>query len=163
MRRTLELADPRTLDKIARVRARVRAHVWSLIAARPGEGSLNCPTRSPRRTSGSGGCAAFSATTRRRLAGSTPYIRAADTFRRWSRNSSSLQPSDWPPPRPARMTRRSRIQPELRLTSAAHDQRAERPRACQRAVEVVATGGLRWKAGRPGISPTQQAQPAPLP
>ena len=32
VRRTLELADPRTLDKIARV----RAHVWSLIAARPG-------------------------------------------------------------------------------------------------------------------------------
>jgi len=36
VRRTLELADERTLDKIARVRARVRAHVWSLIAARPG-------------------------------------------------------------------------------------------------------------------------------
>ncbi len=36
VRRTLELADPRTLDKIARVRAKVRAHVWSLIAARPG-------------------------------------------------------------------------------------------------------------------------------
>src|SRR5712675_1630237 len=36
VRRTLELADARTLDKIARVRARVRAHVWSLIAARPG-------------------------------------------------------------------------------------------------------------------------------
>src|SRR5215475_3237027 len=35
VRRTLELADPRALDKIARVRARVRAHVWSLIAARP--------------------------------------------------------------------------------------------------------------------------------
>jgi len=35
VRRTLELADARTLDKIARVRARVRAHVWSLIAARP--------------------------------------------------------------------------------------------------------------------------------
>ena len=35
VRRTLELADPRTLDKIARVRAKVRAHVWSLIAARP--------------------------------------------------------------------------------------------------------------------------------
>jgi hypothetical protein len=35
VRRTLELADPRTLDKIARVRATVRAHVWSLIAARP--------------------------------------------------------------------------------------------------------------------------------
>ena len=34
VRRTLELADPATLDKIARVRARVRAHVWSLIAAR---------------------------------------------------------------------------------------------------------------------------------
>jgi hypothetical protein len=34
VRRTLELADPRTLDKIARVRAKVRAHVWSLIAAR---------------------------------------------------------------------------------------------------------------------------------
>ena len=33
VRRTLELADPRTLDKIARVRARVRAHVWKLIAA----------------------------------------------------------------------------------------------------------------------------------
>ncbi len=36
VRRTLELADPRTLDKIARARARARAHVWSLIAARPG-------------------------------------------------------------------------------------------------------------------------------
>jgi len=35
VRRTLELADPRTLDKIARGRAKVRAHVWSLIAARP--------------------------------------------------------------------------------------------------------------------------------
>src|SRR5216684_2854264 len=67
--------------------------------------SLNCPTRSPRRLSGAGGCAAFSATTRRRLAGFMPCIRAADTFRLWSRNSSSLQPSDWPPPGPARMTR----------------------------------------------------------
>src|SRR2546423_1102633 len=36
VRRTLEVADPATLDKIAQVRARVRAHVWSLIAARPG-------------------------------------------------------------------------------------------------------------------------------
>src|SRR6516162_777911 len=36
VRRTLELAEPATLDKIARVRAAVRAHVWSLIAARPG-------------------------------------------------------------------------------------------------------------------------------
>ena len=35
VRRTLELADPATLDKVARVRAAVRAHVWSLIAARP--------------------------------------------------------------------------------------------------------------------------------
>jgi hypothetical protein len=35
VRRTLELADPATLDKIARVRAKVRAHVWSLIAATP--------------------------------------------------------------------------------------------------------------------------------
>jgi hypothetical protein len=35
VRRTLELADPRTLDKIARVRAAVRAHVWKLIAATP--------------------------------------------------------------------------------------------------------------------------------
>ena len=35
VRRTLELADPATLNKIARGRARVRAHVWSLIAARP--------------------------------------------------------------------------------------------------------------------------------
>jgi hypothetical protein len=35
IRRTLELADPRTLDRIGRVRARVRAHVWSLIAATP--------------------------------------------------------------------------------------------------------------------------------
>jgi hypothetical protein len=35
VRRTLELADPRTLDKVARVRAAVRAHVWVLIAARP--------------------------------------------------------------------------------------------------------------------------------
>ena len=35
VRRTLELADPRTLDKVTRVRAKVRAHVWSLIAARP--------------------------------------------------------------------------------------------------------------------------------
>jgi hypothetical protein len=29
-----------------------------------------------------------------------------------------LQPSDWPPPGPARMTRLSRIQPKLRLTGA---------------------------------------------
>ena len=36
VRRTLELADARTLDKIARARAGVRAHVWSLICARPG-------------------------------------------------------------------------------------------------------------------------------
>ena len=35
VRRTLELADPRTLDKIARARAAVRAHVWQLICARP--------------------------------------------------------------------------------------------------------------------------------
>ena len=35
VRRTLELADPRTLDRIARVRAKARAHVWSLIAATP--------------------------------------------------------------------------------------------------------------------------------
>ena len=35
VRRTLELADPATLDKVARVRAKVRAHVWSLICARP--------------------------------------------------------------------------------------------------------------------------------
>ena len=35
VRRTLELADPRTLDKIARARAAIRAHVWSLIAATP--------------------------------------------------------------------------------------------------------------------------------
>jgi hypothetical protein len=37
VRRTLQLADKRTLDKVARVRAAVRARVWSLIAAtRPG-------------------------------------------------------------------------------------------------------------------------------
>src|SRR5437773_10436496 len=35
VRRTLELADPATLDKIARVRAAVRARVWQLICARP--------------------------------------------------------------------------------------------------------------------------------
>ena len=35
VRRTLELADPATLDKIARARAKVRAHVWSLIGATP--------------------------------------------------------------------------------------------------------------------------------
>ena len=35
VRRTLELADPATLGKIARVRAKVRAHVWSLAAATP--------------------------------------------------------------------------------------------------------------------------------
>src|SRR6266446_4387044 len=35
VRRTLELADARTLDKIARARAAVRAHVWSLICATP--------------------------------------------------------------------------------------------------------------------------------
>ncbi|MGH3403140.1 MAG: hypothetical protein ACRDRJ_11680 [Streptosporangiaceae bacterium] len=43
VRRTLELADPTTLDKVARVRARVRAHVWSLIRARPG-GSRGWPS-----------------------------------------------------------------------------------------------------------------------
>jgi DDE family transposase len=36
VRRTLELADPRTLDKIARARAAVRAHVWQLICSSPG-------------------------------------------------------------------------------------------------------------------------------
>ena len=35
VRRTLELADPRTLDKLARARAAVRAHVWQLICATP--------------------------------------------------------------------------------------------------------------------------------
>src|SRR6266851_635193 len=35
VRRTLELADPRTLGKIARARARARAHVWKLICATP--------------------------------------------------------------------------------------------------------------------------------
>src|SRR5512140_3513832 len=35
VRRTLELADARTLDKIARARAAVRGHVWQLIGARP--------------------------------------------------------------------------------------------------------------------------------
>jgi hypothetical protein len=35
VRRTLELADARTLDKIARARAAVRAHVWQLACARP--------------------------------------------------------------------------------------------------------------------------------
>src|ERR1700731_4263914 len=35
VRRTLELADKRTLDKVARARAAVRARVWSLIAATP--------------------------------------------------------------------------------------------------------------------------------
>jgi hypothetical protein len=35
VRRTLELADPATLDKIARARTAVRAHVWQLICATP--------------------------------------------------------------------------------------------------------------------------------
>jgi transcriptional regulator with XRE-family HTH domain len=34
LRRTLDLADPVTLGKIARARAEIRAHVWELIAAR---------------------------------------------------------------------------------------------------------------------------------
>ncbi len=56
VRWTLELADPRTLDKIARVRARVRAQVWPLIAARPAgfpwlsvAGKLLAGTRPSRR------------------------------------------------------------------------------------------------------------------
>ena len=36
LRRTLDLADPVTLGKVARARARIRAHVWELIAARAG-------------------------------------------------------------------------------------------------------------------------------
>jgi hypothetical protein len=36
VRRTLELACPRTLRRIAKARARALAHVWKLIAARPG-------------------------------------------------------------------------------------------------------------------------------
>src|SRR5438876_1364452 len=36
VRRTLELADARTLDKIARARAAVRARVWQLICSSPG-------------------------------------------------------------------------------------------------------------------------------
>jgi Transposase DDE domain group 1 len=35
VRRTLELADPATLDKIARARAAVRARVWQLVCATP--------------------------------------------------------------------------------------------------------------------------------
>src|ERR1700687_1069554 len=35
VRRTLELADAPTLDKIARARAAVRGYVWQLICARP--------------------------------------------------------------------------------------------------------------------------------
>ena len=35
VRRTLELADPRTLRRIAKARGRARAHVWKLITARP--------------------------------------------------------------------------------------------------------------------------------
>jgi hypothetical protein len=35
-RRTLELADPRTLGRAARARARARAHVWKLAEATPG-------------------------------------------------------------------------------------------------------------------------------
>ena len=35
VRRTLELADARTLDKMARARAAVRGHVWQLICSRP--------------------------------------------------------------------------------------------------------------------------------
>jgi len=34
LRRTLDLADPGTLEKIAQARARIRAHVWELVAAR---------------------------------------------------------------------------------------------------------------------------------
>jgi Transposase DDE domain group 1 len=34
LRRTLDLADPVTLGKIAQARAKIRAHVWELIAAR---------------------------------------------------------------------------------------------------------------------------------
>lgn len=34
LRRTLDLADPVTLGKVAQARARIRAHVWDLIAAR---------------------------------------------------------------------------------------------------------------------------------
>jgi hypothetical protein len=36
LRRTLDLADPATLGKIAQARARIRAHLWELIAARAG-------------------------------------------------------------------------------------------------------------------------------
>jgi hypothetical protein len=36
LRRTLDLADPATLEKIAQARAKVRARVWDLIADRPG-------------------------------------------------------------------------------------------------------------------------------
>src|SRR6266496_127434 len=35
IRRTLELADDKTLRKIAKARARIRAHVWELITATP--------------------------------------------------------------------------------------------------------------------------------
>ena len=34
LRRTLDLADPATLEKIAQARARIRAHVWDLVAER---------------------------------------------------------------------------------------------------------------------------------
>jgi hypothetical protein len=43
VRRTLELADARTMDKIARPARRVPAHVWQLIRARPA-GSRGWPS-----------------------------------------------------------------------------------------------------------------------
>jgi hypothetical protein len=43
--------------------------------------SLKCPTKSPRRLSRTGGCAAFSTPTPHRLVGFMPPIPAAGTFR----------------------------------------------------------------------------------
>lgn len=62
VRRTLELADDRTLGKVAKARAKIRAHVWGLIAATPCTHltSTNRPGNPGRRTAPGAGQAGAS-------------------------------------------------------------------------------------------------------
>ena len=82
VRRTLELADPATLDKIARARAAVRAHVWSAGLRDPGR----VPVAGHRREAAGG------------LAGHRPGRDADHRAQRQGRRRSDVQVRLWLPP-----------------------------------------------------------------
>lgn len=84
-----------------------------------------CPIGSPRRPSGTAGCVAFLPATPRRPVAFMSSIRAADTFRLWSRHSSSLQLSGLARSGAAGMTR-----PRLSVTLSRVSPPAHRAHDC---------------------------------